>query len=162
MSDRLTREQRSRNMARIRATHTQPELLVRSALHRAGLRFRLHQKSLPGRPDIVLKRYRAVIFVHGCFWHRHSRCRYAVLPKTRAAFWRTKLVGNRKRDERQLRDLEAAAWRVLVIWECALRNPADRSAVAARAVGWVRGTGAYAEIPAARARARRRRPHSRS
>lgn len=150
MSDPLTREQRSRNMAGIRGTHTRPEMLVRSALHRAGLRFRLHHPSLPGRPDIVLKRHKAVIFVHGCFWHCHPRCRYAVLPKTRRTFWHTKLLGNRKRDARQIKDLKAAGWRVLVIWECALRNSSDRAAAGTRAIRWVRGTADYGEIPSHR------------
>ena len=148
MADVLSREQRSRNMASIRGKDTRPEMILRSALHRAGLRFRLHQPSLPGRPDIVLKRHRAVIFIHGCFWHVHTGCRYAAVPTTRARFWRLKLTGNRNRDAQQVKALSAAGWRVLIVWECALRDPAQRIRSTARAAKWAYGSGRYAEIPA--------------
>jgi DNA mismatch endonuclease (patch repair protein) len=108
-------------MAAIKGSNTKPELAVRSALHRAGLRFRLHRKDLPGRPDIVLPKYKTVIFVHGCFWHRHG-CANSVMPKTRREFWEEKLEGNRRRDSRQQRALRSAGWRVLVVWECAVRS----------------------------------------
>ena len=116
--DRLTREQRSRNMASIGARDTLPELRVRSSLHRAGFRFRLHRKSLPGRPDIVLSKYKAVVFVHGCFWHRHAGCRNATMPSSNRAFWLTKLTANKMRDRRNARALRAMGWRVYVVWEC--------------------------------------------
>jgi DNA mismatch endonuclease (patch repair protein) len=148
MTDRLTSAQRSHNMARIRGTHTAPERMVRSALHRAGFRFRLYRRDLPGHPDVVLPKYSAVVFVHGCFWHRHPGCIYATSPKTRASFWSVKLSGNRKRDIRQTRSLLGAGWRVLVVWECALRKPDGLTAATASAIKWLRGHSASGEIPA--------------
>lgn len=116
------REQRSRNMAAIRSANTKPEMRVRSALHAMGLRFRLHRKDLPGRPDIVLPKHRTAIFVHGCFWHCH-RCRYgSVAPATRADFWAAKRAGNVARDRRNAAALRRLGWRVLTIWECEVRN----------------------------------------
>jgi DNA mismatch endonuclease (patch repair protein) len=105
-------------MSRIRSRDTVPELQVRSALHRAGYRFRLHRKDLPGRPDIVLPKHSTVVFVHGCFWHRHPGCRFAYLPKSRVAFWRKKFNDNVERDRRNRRDLRRRGWRVITIWEC--------------------------------------------
>lgn len=149
--DILTPTQRSRNMARIRGAHTVPERILRSALHRMGLRFRLHQPDLPGRPDIVLRRFRAAIFVHGCFWHRHRGCSYAATPKTRAKFWEKKLNGNRGRDSRQIRSLVETGWRVLVVWECALRAKGGQ-AVATSVTEWIRGQSPFSEIPGATTR----------
>jgi len=127
-----TRQQRSRNMAAIRSSNTKPEVRVRSALHALGFRFRLHRKDLPGRPDIVLPKYSTVIFVHGCFWHCH-RCRYgSVVPTTRAEFWAAKRQGNVARDRRNARALHRLGWRVLVVWECEVRNDAQAEARVAR------------------------------
>ena len=123
MTDRLTREHRSWNMSRIRAKDTQPEKLVRSTLHRAGYRFRLHRRDLPGRPDIVLPKYRTVVFVHGCFWHRHPGCRFAYTPKSRVAFWNEKFRRNVERDCRNVRALRALGWRVITVWECQAQQP---------------------------------------
>jgi DNA mismatch endonuclease, patch repair protein len=123
MTDRVSSEQRSRNMAAVRATDTAPERAVRSLLHRLGLRFRLHQKLLPGTPDIVLKRHATVVFVHGCFWHGHD-CSRGKLPTTRREFWLPKLQRNKERDLQNEKHLRALGWRVLVVWECELRNPA--------------------------------------
>lgn len=120
MADVFDRATRSRNMAAIRGRHTKPELTVRRYLHGRGLRYRLHHSGLPGRPDLVFRRLHTVVFVHGCFWHRHAGCRFAVLPRTNAAFWRTKLEGNRSRDRRNVSQLRRAGWRVLIIWECNL------------------------------------------
>lgn len=106
-------------MAGIRGKDTQPELIVRSFLHRAGLRFRL-QAMLPGKPDLVLPKYRAVVFVHGCFWHRHEGCRYATTPASNAVFWREKFAANVRRDAKVRQQLEELGWRVLVIWSCEL------------------------------------------
>ena len=103
MTDILSKERRSWNMSRIRGSDTKPELLVRSLLHRMGYRFRLHRKDLPGRPDIVLPKYRTVIFVHGCFWHRHKGCKYAYTPKSRTDFWQNKFQGTVERDKRNRR-----------------------------------------------------------
>lgn len=105
-------------MSGIRWKNTQPELRVRRYLHRAGLRFRLHRRGLAGRPDLVLPKHRSVVFVHGCFWHRHPGCEKAVMPSSNRPFWKDKLEGNAERDERTRRRLEDEGWRVHVIWEC--------------------------------------------
>jgi DNA mismatch endonuclease (patch repair protein) len=105
-------------MSGIRGRDTQPELAVRRILHACGLRYRLHVRRLPGRPDIVLPRYRAVVFVHGCFWHQHAGCPYAYRPKSNREFWESKLDGNVARDELQQRILGELGWRVFVVWEC--------------------------------------------
>ena len=118
MVDSLTRSKRSWNMSRIRGQDTGPELTVRSALHRAGYRFRLHRSDLPGRPDIVLPKYHTVIFVHGCFWHRHKACRFAYTPKSRVAFWSSKFRSNIERDQRNSTALRKLGWRVVTVWEC--------------------------------------------
>jgi len=125
MVDVLTPEQRSFNMSRIRGRDTKPELVLRRGLHARGFRFRLHRGDLPGRPDLVFPARRAAIFVHGCFWHGHD-CSMCRLPATRAEFWRTKIEGNRARDEAAVAALTVEGWRVLIIWECALRGPARR------------------------------------
>lgn len=118
MMDRISKEHRSWNMSRIRGRDTKPEKVVRSMLHRMGYRFRLHRRDLPGRPDIVLPKYRTVIFVHGCFWHRHGGCLFAYTPKSRREFWQQKFRANRLRDRRSDAALTRLGWRVLVIWEC--------------------------------------------
>lgn len=109
-------------MRGIRGSNTQPELQVRKALHARGFRYRLNAKDLPGRPDIVLPKWKTVIFVHGCFWHAHQGCRYFRIPATRTEFWEQKFAANAARDARQVEQLLAMGWRVLVVWECALRN----------------------------------------
>lgn len=117
-------EKRSAVMARIRGKDTKPELVVRSLLHRAGLRFSLRRKDLPGKPDIVLPKYNTVIFVHGCFWHRHKGCKVATMPKSRQDFWQAKFEANVARDKRNQRDLKKAGWNVIVLWECQVeRDP---------------------------------------
>lgn len=118
----MDRATRSRMMSGIRGKNTKPELAVRSFLHRAGLRFRLHAK-LPGKPDLVLPKYRTVVFVHGCFWHRHEDCRYATTPTSNPEFWREKFAANVRRDARVRQQLEELGWRVLVIWSCQLDEP---------------------------------------
>lgn len=122
MADIVDTKTRSRMMAGIRASDTKPELLIRRALHREGFRFRLHDKRLPGRPDLVFPRYRAVLFVHGCYWHRHAGCRLTTNPSTNREFWQSKFTGNVERDERTKAALMAAGWRVGVVWECATRS----------------------------------------
>jgi len=119
--DSLTPEQRSAQMSRIRGSNTKLEVLVRKGLHARGLRYRLGGAKLPGRPDIVLPKYRMVVFVHGCFWHGHD-CPLYRLPKTRPEFWADKISKNRSRDKRVIADLEASCWRVLIVWECCLRG----------------------------------------
>jgi DNA mismatch endonuclease (patch repair protein) len=125
MVDTITAERRSWNMSRIRGRDTAPERQLRSLLHRAGFRFRLHDRKLSGRPDIVLPKYRTAIFVHGCFWHRHSGCRNATTPSTRPEFWREKFEANVRRDESNRAALEDAGWKVLIVWECALKSNAE-------------------------------------
>jgi len=105
-------------MSRIRSRDTKPEIIVRKILHRMGYRFRLHRKDLPGCPDIVLPKYRTVVFVHGCFWHRHEGCRYAYNPKSRVDFWQKKFKQNVERDKKVRHELTDMGWRVLVVWEC--------------------------------------------
>ena len=116
-------ERRSRMMARLGPRNTRPELRVRRVAHQLGLRFRLHKKELPGCPDLVLNRFRTVIFVHGCFWHRHGGCRKCYTPKTRVAFWTSKFEGNVARDARDVALLRASGWRVITIWECETEDP---------------------------------------
>lgn len=119
MVDVVDKKTRSRMMSGIRGKNTKPEIIVRKALHAAGYRFRLHRKDLPGKPDIVLPKYKTVIFVHGCFWHKHD-CRYFKWPKTRPDFWREKIEGNVERDRLAYEKLEEMGWRVKVVWECEL------------------------------------------
>lgn len=121
MADSLTPEQRSAQMSRIRGSNTKLEVLVRKGLHARGLRYRLGGAKLPGRPDIVLPKYRTVVFVHGCFWHGHD-CPLYRLPKTRPEFWADKIGKNRSRDKRVVEELESSGWRVLTVWECSLRG----------------------------------------
>ena len=116
--DILTTEQRSALMSRIRGVDTKPELIVRRALHARGYRYRLHGRALPGRPDLVFRKRRAVVFVHGCFWHRHDGCAKSRLPKSRAEYWRAKFESNVERDQRNERSLAGDGWRVFVAWEC--------------------------------------------
>ena len=116
--DILSRERRSWNMSRIRGRDTAPEKIVRSVLRKLGYRLQLHVKDLLGRPDIVLPRRKTVVFVHGCFWHRHSRCQFAYTPKTRRTFWLRKFTGNRDRDARARRHLRKLGWKVITVWEC--------------------------------------------
>ena len=122
--DTLTKAQRSERMSRVRYKDTGPELAVRSLVHGLGYRYRLHGKKLPGRPDIVFRSRKAVIFVHGCYFHRHpdSTCKLARLPKSRLDFWLPKLEGNRARDERNIHSLVGLGWRVLIVWECELAH----------------------------------------
>lgn len=118
MTDRSTPTRRSANMSAIRGRDTGPELAVRRALHAAGIGYRLQDRTLPGRPDIVMKGRRVVIFVHGCFWHRHPGCRFAYSPKSRIDFWQKKFADNVARDHKNETRLRDSGWRVLVVWEC--------------------------------------------
>lgn len=122
MTDCFTKKKRSEVMSRIKGKDTKPELLVRSALHRMGYRFRLHVKDLPGKPDIVLPKYKTVIFVHGCFWHQHKGCPAGHLPKTNKKFWKEKFARNVARDSKHRRQLRYRGWHVLTIWECQIQN----------------------------------------
>ena len=123
--DKITSEHRSWNMSRIRSKDTNPEKIIRSLLHRMGYRFRLHVKNLPGKPDIVLPKYKTVIFVHGCFWHRHPKCKYAYTPKSRIEFWEKKFADNIARFKIVKKELKHLKWNVLIIWECEIKSNAD-------------------------------------
>lgn len=127
--DTLSKQRRSWNMSRIRGKNTKPELTVRSLMHRMGYRFRLHSKDLPGEPDIVMKKYNTVIFVNGCFWHRHMNCKYAYTPKTRKNFWRNKFLKNIRRDKFVRNSLQALGWNVLTIWECQTKDHESLSTI---------------------------------
>ena len=109
---------RSYNMSRIKSKDTKPELLIRSYLHSKGLRYKLHDKKLPGKPDLVFPRYRTVLFVHGCFWHMHENCKFASIPKTKTEWWIAKLSKNVERDEKNVKELTERGWNVLIHWEC--------------------------------------------
>lgn len=138
--DPLTPAQRRLNMSRIRSRDTKPELLLRQALHKQGLRYRLHDRSLPGTPDIVMRGRRSIVLIHGCFWHTHN-CPYGVTPASNAAFWSAKLARNSARDAEQFAALRADGWRVAIVWECALRGRARRlpSDVAETVRRWLEG-----------------------
>ncbi len=122
MTDIYSSAKRSELMARVRGRDTAIERLLRSALHRFGLRFRLNVSTLPGRPDIVFPRYRTVVFVHGCFWHRHKGCKRASIPKSNQAFWEAKFSANLKRDQLVAETLHKTGWHVLVVWECEIEK----------------------------------------
>jgi DNA mismatch endonuclease (patch repair protein) len=122
MTDVHSKETRSYNMSRIRSKDTAPEIVIRKFLFANGFRFRLHQKSLPGKPDIVLKRYKTVIFVHGCFWHGHKSCKYFVVPKTKTEWWLNKINGNIQNDEKAMDLLRTAGWNTIIVWECDLKK----------------------------------------
>ena len=149
MSDVFDARTRSRMMSGIRAKNTGPELLVRRALFGVGFRFRLHRRDLPGAPDIVLPGRRTAIFVHGCFWHAHQGCRLAKIPATRRDFWERKLMGNAMRDRRAIEELIASGWRVLVVWECALRRAELRASLPEFLREWVLGNSPFGEVSGA-------------
>src|ERR1022692_4519044 len=146
--DVLTPEQRRRCMVRIRGQNTKPEVVLRKALFSLGLRYRLHQKRLPGTPDLVFPKYHAVVFIHGCFWHGHQ-CKLFVVPATNTEFWLQKIDGNRSRDERVMGELRSLGWRAMTVWECALRGT-DRAPIeelARRVERWLASRRMSGEIP---------------
>lgn len=122
MTDFLSPTERSERMSRIRGKDTKPELALRKVLHKLGLRYRLHRANLPGKPDLVFPRYKTVVFVHGCFWHRHPDCRIATTPKSNTPFWLKKFEKNILHDAQVKADLEGLGWRVLIVWECELAS----------------------------------------
>ncbi|WP_397471251.1 very short patch repair endonuclease [Rheinheimera sp.] len=149
MADVHSKAARSKNMAAIKARNTRPEMLVRRALHQAGFRYRLHVAGLPGKPDLVFPRYKAVIFVQGCFWHQHQ-CAIFHWPKTRTEWWRQKISANRAHDEAVQDKLRELGWRVMLVWECVLKGknkmPADQ--LIADISHWLRNGSSFAELPA--------------
>lgn len=142
---------RSRMMSNIKTKGTKPEMVVRGLLHGAGFRYRLHRKDLPGRPDLVLPKYRAVIFVHGCFWHLHQGCAIVKIPASNRQFWLDKLGKNRDRDIKQINELIALGWRVLVVWECITREKAALSNLAQQIFDWLNSESSRAELPTCQA-----------
>jgi len=133
--DKISTERRSWNMSRIQAKNSRPEVAVRHLLHRMGYRFRLHISSLPGRPDIVLPKYRSVVFVNGCFWHRHPGCKYAYVPKSRLDFWTRKFEGNTSNDRKVIEELKALGWKVVTIWECEVKDKEELAERLASGIG---------------------------
>lgn len=135
--DNKTKAERSLNMSRIQAKDTKPELTIRRLLFADGFRYRIHVKTLPGTPDLVLPKYRAVIFVHGCFWHGHDGCKYAKLPTTHVEFWRDKISKNKERDQRVRQELVSGGWRVLTIWTCSINNQAKVKETYTQVKDWI-------------------------
>jgi len=130
MADVHDPETRSYNMSQIKDKNTKPEMLVRKYLFSKGFRYRLHDKKLPGKPDIVLPKYNTVIFIHGCFWHGHEDCKYFVIPKSRTEWWTEKITKNKENDNKHITSLKAKGWKVLIIWECQLKkNVMDNSLI---------------------------------
>jgi len=129
LTDTLSPQERSKRMSLIRGTGSAPEMKLRRLVHRMGFRYRLHVKELPGKPDLVFPSRCAVIFMHGCFWHRHKGCKLARLPKSKLEFWKPKLEANTKRDLHNQRQLKALGWRVLVVWECEMADTERVSAI---------------------------------
>lgn len=146
MTDIVDKQTRSRMMAGIKGRDTKPELALRRALHARGFRYRLHAKNVPGRPDLVLSKFGATVFVHGCFWHRHAGCRYATTPASRTDFWQSKFEANIARDARVHEALIHSGWRVATVWECALRSNDRLTAVADCLATWLRSDSAELEI----------------
>jgi DNA mismatch endonuclease (patch repair protein) len=134
-------------MASVGQRNTKPELILRRVLHRSGLRYRLHDKKLPGTPDIVMSRFRAVIFVHGCFWHSHSGCKLSKRPSSRRPFWHKKLDANQARDVRTREALLASGWRVLIVWQCAIEGKGvSLDELTGKIVNWLESWGRFAEL----------------
>lgn len=147
MTDVHDRQTRSRNMAAIKGSNTKPELRVRKEFHRRGLRYSLKNKLIPGRPDLVLSKYRVAVFIHGCFWHRHH-CNYFKLPKSNTEFWNNKINANVKRDTEVIRQITAAGYRILIIWECSFKgkNKEDPDVLFERILYWIRTEDKNSEI----------------
>lgn len=146
MTDIVDKATRSRMMAGIRGKDTKPEVVLRRALHARGLRFRLHAKDIPGCPDLAFPKFRAALFVHGCFWHRHQGCRYATIPATRTEFWQAKFAANMQRDRIAQEALASSGWRVAVVWECALRKSDHIAAAVEMIVDWLQSEDTTLEL----------------
>ena len=146
MADIVDKQTRSRMMARIKGKDTKPELVLRRALHARGFRYRLHSKTVTGRPDLVFPKHHAIVFVHGCFWHRHEGCRYTTTPSTRPEFWQAKFDANVARDRSVQDQLLDAGWRVATVWECALRRSEETALAANLLAAWLRSSAAEIQI----------------
>ena len=148
MADVVSPADRSRMMAGIKGKNSQPEHLVRRLLFASGYRFRLHRRDLPGTPDILMPGRKIAIFVHGCFWHIHQRCRYSKMPSTRPDFWKAKLEANVERDRRAVEKLQAMGWRVLCVWECATRDAETAAGLQIAMLSWIESSEPLGEIGA--------------
>lgn len=146
VADIVDKQTRSRMMRGIRGKNTKPETALRKALHAKGLRYRLHTARLPGKPDIVFPKFNAVVFVHGCFWHRHNNCRFATSPNTRTEFWMQKFDANVARDSRNQNQLAEMGWRVAIVWECGLKNVKDTADTAERVEAWLQSKQNFLEM----------------
>lgn len=146
MVDHVSPERRAEIMRAVRGKDTAPELLVRKAAHKLGLRFRLHAQFLPGKPDLVFRKWRTVVFVNGCFWHRHSGCKKASTPKTNVAFWQKKFSDNERRDEANYRQLTELGWRVVVLWQCQVRTIEEAVAALERHFPHIDASGPYTPL----------------
>ena len=155
MADVHSKDQRHRTMAAIHSASTKPELRLRHALWQFGFRYRINDRRLPGTPDIVLPKFRTVIFVHGCFWHGHKGCKYATTPKTNTDFWTAKVTRNRERDQEVWRQLEAKGWYVVIVWECQLKKGVVDATLESVADAIRKNGRAYRDLQAARKEARR-------
>lgn len=147
MTDYLNSDQRSKLMSRVKNRDTKIETILRSLLHRRGFRFRKNVTNLPGRPDIILPKYKAVVFVHGCFWHGHGNCNKGRLPSTKIDFWQKKISENKTRDEETKKQLFTADWRVAVVWECSFRNKTQQAITIEQLCDWINSDSSYFEIP---------------
>ncbi len=145
--DVVNKQTRSKMMSNIKSKNTKPELTIRSLLHQKGFRFRIHDKNLPGKPDIVLKKYNAVIFIHGCYWHRHENCKLASTPRQNVEFWNKKFSDNMRRDSEVFYQLKLLGWRTAVIWECSIRDKKNLPDYVDRLVSWLQSDSEYIEIP---------------
>ena len=145
--DIVNKQTRSKMMSNIKSKNTKPEIIVRSLLHQKGFRFRLHDKKLPGKPDIVLKKYNAVVFIHGCYWHRHENCKLTSTPKQNAEFWNKKFSDNIRRDNEVYYQLKKLGWRTAIIWECCIRDKKNLSDTIDLLASWIKSDREYIEIP---------------
>jgi len=147
MNDFMTTAQRSRAMSNVRGKNTKPEMKVRSGLHNRGFRFRVNDKKLPGKPDIILRKYSTVIFIHGCFWHHHMNCSKSKMPQTRKEFWKNKIRNNVIRDRENIKALTEMGWRMAVVWECATKKKKDLIKTLDALNWWIKEGEFYIEIP---------------
>ena len=147
MVDTIDKETRSRMMAAIRGKNTKPEMVLRKALHARGFRYRLHGKGIFGKPDLVFRKFKAVVFVHGCFWHRHSGCRYSHIPSSNRDFWQNKLNRNVARDQAVVHKLLETEWRIATVWECSLKTQNDVDISVEKLTEWLKSSTSLLEIP---------------
>ena len=147
MVDIVDKETRSRMMAAIRGNNTKPEMALRKALHARGFRYRLHGKGINGKPDLVLRKFNIVIFVHGCFWHQHSGCRYSSIPSSNRDFWLNKLNSNVAREQAVVKELLESGWRIATVWECSLKTQNDVDISVEKLAEWLKSSNSVLEIP---------------